>query len=321
MTGPQRPTRPGRRGESPASADPPTSPLPTGRELEDSTEKFRAVPNIQRAPSPADAQPTQKIPPVQAAGVDDPPTDEHPLPPRRRSTQSTVLIAVIVVAVLVGALAGAELFARLRADSLLVQVAECVVEDGASVSLGATPPFLWQYVTDHYSGISVVTDGNRVQGADGITADVTLSDVRLDETADSKGTIGSLGATLSWASTGIKETVAANLPIVGDLITAVRTDRAAGTVIMEAGGDNRVTAKPVVAEGDLNLEVLDATGPLPKDGVQTALDELTKKLNDNYPLGIRAVSVGVTDSGVVGKFSSRNASIPKDDAIPCFDRL
>src|SRR6185436_12530120 len=63
------------------------------------------------------------------------------------------------------------------------------------------------------------------------------------------------------------------------------------------------------------------TGPLPKDAVQSALNDLTKKLNDNYPLGIHADSVEVTDSGVVGKFSSQNASIPKADANPCFARL
>ena len=55
--------------------------------------------------------------------------------------------------------------------------------------------------------------------------------------------------------------------------------------------------------------------------MQSALNDLTKKLNDNYPLGIHADSVEVTDTGVVGKFSSQNASIPKEDANPCFARL
>ncbi len=91
-------------------------------------------------------------------------------------------------------------------------------------------------------------------------------------------------------------------------------------MILDAG-DNNVTAKPVVTDGDLNLEVLEATGPLPKDAVQTALDGLTKKLNDNYPLGIHADSVEVTDTGVVGKFSSQNASIPNEDTNPCFAGL
>ena len=65
---------------------------------------------------------------------------------------------------------------------------------------------------------------------------------------------------------------------------------------MVDAGDISVTAKPVVTDGDLNLEVLDVAGPLPKDAVQTALNDLTKKLNDNYPLGIHADSVEVTDT-------------------------
>ncbi|ORB16258.1 hypothetical protein BST36_26060 [Mycolicibacterium moriokaense] len=239
---------------------------------------------------------------------------------RRRNRQTIILIAVIAVALVAGGLAGAELYARHRADTILVEVAECVVEDGASVSFGVNPPFLWQYLTGDYTDISVTTDGNRVQSANGMTAEVTLEDVRLHDSRDSKGTIGSLAATLSWKSEGIKDTVAENLPGVGNLITGVRTDRVAGTVILDAG-DNNVTAKPVVTDGDLNLEVLEVTGPLPKQTVQDALNGLTKKLNDNYPLGIHADSVEVTDTGVVGKFSSRNASIPNEDANPCFARL
>ncbi len=240
--------------------------------------------------------------------------------PRRHNRQSIVLIAVIVLALFAGGLAGAELYARHRADTVLVEVAECVVEDGATVSFGVSPPFLWQYLTGDYTNISVATDGNRVQSADGMTAEVTLADVRLHDSGDSKGTIGSLNATLNWKSAGIKDTVAENLPGVGNLVTGVRTNRAAGTVILDAG-ENNVTAKPVVIDGDLNLQVLEVTGPLPKDAVQTALDGLTKKLNDNYPLGIHADSVKVTDSGVVGKFSSQNASIPNEDTNPCFARL
>jgi hypothetical protein len=236
------------------------------------------------------------------------------------SRTSIILIVVIVIALLVGGLAGGELYARYRADSILTEVAECVVKDGASISFGVNPPFLWQHITGHYTNISVKTDGNRVQSADGMTADVTLKDVRLQESANGNGTIGSLTATLSWKSAGIKDTVAANLPGVGNLVTGVSTEPSAGTVILDASGSS-VTAKPVVTNGDLNLEVVDVNGILPKDVVQTALNGLTKKLNDNYPLGIHADSVKVTETGVVGTFSSQNATIPKAEANPCFARL
>jgi LmeA-like phospholipid-binding len=221
---------------------------------------------------------------------------------------------------LAGGLAGVELYARHRADSILVEIAECVVQDGVSISFGVNPPFLWQHMTGHYTNISVSTAGDNVQEAKGMTADVTLKDIRLQDSGDSKGTIGSLNATLAWKSAGIKDTLAANLPDMGNLITGVSTDSAAGTIVVDAG-DNSVTARPVVTDGDLNLQVLGVTGPLPKDAVQTALNDLTKKLNDNYPLGIHADSVEVSGTGVVGKFSSQNASIPKEDANPCFARL
>jgi LmeA-like phospholipid-binding len=280
------------------------------------TEKFR------QPPSPADSRPTEEFSQPQ------PPAGRPPPPPlvapdrrqpearkRRglRNPLSLFLIAVIVLALVAGGLAGAELYARYRADSILVAVAECVVEDGATISFGVNPPFLWQHITGNYTNISVATAGNQVQEAKGMTADVTLKDVKLQDSADSKGTIGSLNATLSWKSAGIKDTVVANVPVVGNLVTGVSTDPAAGTVVLEAAVGS-VTTKP-------GLQVVDVNGPLPKDIVQTALDNLTKKLNDNYPLGIHADSVEVTDTGVVGKFSSQNASIPKEDANPCFARL
>ncbi|MGX9787403.1 LmeA family phospholipid-binding protein [Mycobacterium sp. MMS18-G62] len=328
---PQRPGQPEWRGRGVPPPDQATRRLPRPGRPEPPTEQIRGryrpgdpgpTEKFRKPPSPADSAPTEQIrrPPP-------PPSPSPPQSPAKkqrgsslRTPQSIILIAVIIVALLAGGLAGAELYARHRADSILVAVAECVVKDGATISFGVNPPFLWQHITGHYTNISVATAGNQVQEAKGMTADVTLGDVRLQDTANSKGTIGSLNATLTWKSEGIKDTVVANLPVVGSLVTGVSTDAAAGTIVLEAGS-NSVTAKPVVTDGDLNLEVVDVNGPLPKDGVQSALNDLTKKLNDNYPLGIHADSVQVTGTGVVGKFSSQNASIPKEDANPCFARL
>ncbi|AIU07317.1 DUF2993 domain-containing protein [Mycolicibacterium smegmatis] len=347
-TPPQRPDRPGgrpgpqpgRRPVPPSRGFPPPDPAtrrlprpprPTGPAGPDGpTEQLRAprpeppTEQMRARRPPLDAAATEKItrprPPVAQGG----PLGASPPAVKRawlRTWQAAVLIAVIVVALVVGGLAGAELYARHRAGTLLVAVAECVVEDNATVSFGVNPPFLWQHITGHYTNISVQTAGRQVQAAEGMTADVTLKDIRLQGTADSKGTIGSLTATLSWTSEGIKDTVAANLPGVGSLVTGVSTDAAAGTLTLEAAGDNRVTARPVVTDGDLTLEVLDVTGPFSKETVQDALNGLTTKLNENYPLGIHADSVAVTDTGLVGRFSSQDASIPNDEADPCFARL
>ena len=336
-TPPQRPGQPGRRGGGahppdpatrrlprPARPDPPTEQIRAERPDAAPTEQFRRPLRSARPPArppaggPPRLQPPPQPPPPASGGR---PTDDGQGRAAGFFTRQTILlIAVIAVALVAGGLAGGELYARHRADGILVGIAECVVEDGATISYGVNPPFLWQHLTGHYTNISVHTAGDRVQSADGMTADVTLEDVRLQDSAAAKGTIGSLDATLTWRSEGIKDTVAANLPGVGALVTGVSTDPGEGTIILQAGS-NSVTAKPVVTEGDLNLQVLDVSGPFPKDTVQTAFDDLTRKLNDNYPLGIEADSVEVTESGVVGRFSSRNASIPREDANPCFARL
>lgn len=287
-----------------------------------------ATRRIPRPPGPEG--PTQRIPrpdpPTERMRAPEPATEKFartspPPPAKKRNKQTIILVAVIVVALLVGSLAGAELYARYKAAGVLSNITDCLVQDGADVSFSVSPPFLWQYLSGDYTNISVATAGHQVQEAKGMTADVTLSDIKLKDAPDSKGTIGALDATLSWTSAGIKDTVAENLPVVGSLVTAVRTDAGAGTLILEAAGGTTVTAQPVVADGKLTLNVTDVTGPFAKDTVQSALNELTTKLNDNYPLGIKADSVQVTSTGVVGTFSSRDATIPSGQSNACFADL
>ncbi|NKZ11224.1 DUF2993 domain-containing protein [Mycolicibacterium septicum DSM 44393] len=342
-TPPQRPGEPGRQGRGPVPPpDPATRRLPRPGRPEAPTEQIRAryqpreaATEKFRPPEAATEKIAQNRPPAAPRPGGPPPPPLPPVEPNRppppepaklssrwRSPLAIVLAAVIVVALVVIGLTGAELYARHKAGSVLVAVTECVVEDSATVSFGVKPPFLWQHITGHYTNISVETGGKQVQAAKGMTADVALSDIRLQGTEDSKGTIGSLSATLSWTSAGIKDTVAENLPGVGSLVTDVSTDPSAGTITIEAVGDTKVTAKPLVNDGHLNLEITDVSGPFEKGTVQAALDGLMTKLNDAYPLGIHADSVSVTDTGVVGKFSSQNASIPNDESDDaCFSQL
>lgn len=57
---------------------------------------------------------------------------------------------------------------------------------------------------------------------------------------------------------------------------------------------------------------------LPRETVQPALDAFLGQLTKNYPMGIKADSVKVTDSGVESQFSTTNADIPKGQQDPCF---
>jgi len=67
---------------------------------------------------------------------------------------------------------------------------------------------------------------------------------------------------------------------------------------------------------------LEALGhDLDTDTVQRRLDELTAKVTGDLPLGIHLDSVEVTDTGVVVKFSTRDAALSGQSSSQCFDSL
>jgi len=232
---------------------------------------------------------------------------------------SILLITVIVVAVIAAGLLAAELYARHRADSVVAAATECVVQDKATVSFGPTP-FLLQHITGHYTNISIQTAGNQIRAAKGMKADVDIDDVRLQGNANSKGTIGSLNATVSWTSDGIKQTIQNAIPVVGGFVTGVKTNPGDGTIELQ-GGLGSITAKPQIVNNAVSLQVINLTGlgfSLPSESVQPALDAFASELADNFPLGIHADSVQVTSDGVVGHFSTQNAAIPQGSQNACF---
>ena len=101
------------------------------------------------------------------------------------------------------------------------------------------------------------------------------------------------------------------------------TNPSDGTIELQ-GALGTITAKPAVADNGISLQVTELTGlgfTLPRETVQPALDAFTSQLTKNYPLGIHADSVQVTDSGVVSQFSTQNASMPKGNEDPCFAGL
>jgi hypothetical protein len=240
-----------------------------------------------------------------------------------RDPLSIVLVVVIVLALTAAGLLAGELYARSRADDVVARAAQCVVQDSASVSFGALPPFLWQHVTGHYTNIHFETAGNQIRQAKGMKVAVAINDVRLEDSGNSSGTIGSLVANITWSSQGIKDTIQNAIPLVGAFLTGVSTNPSAGTIELQ-GALGSITAKPAIADNGISLQVTELTGlgfTLPRETVQPALDAFTDQLTKNYPLGIKADSVQVTDSGVVSQFSTQNASIPKGQQDPCFAGL
>jgi hypothetical protein len=240
-----------------------------------------------------------------------------------RDPLSIVLVVVIVVALVAAILLGGELYARHRADQVVARAAQCVVQDSATVSFGALPPFLMQHISGHYTNIHFETAGNQIRQAKGMRVNVVIKDVRLEDTATSTGSIGSLVANVTWSSQGIKDTIQNAVPLIGSFVTGVTTNPSAGTIELQ-GALGSIVAKPSVVDNGISLQVTELTGlgfTLPRETVQPALDAFTTQFTKNYPLGIHADTVQVTDSGVISQFSTQNATMPKAQQDPCFAGL
>jgi hypothetical protein len=281
-------------------------------------------------------------PPQQSGPAFPPPSPQNPQSPQHPSAPpqegsslpakfkkffsdplSVVLVVVIVVALVFAGLLGGELYARNRADTVVAGVVECVVQDNATASFGVLPPFLMQHMSGHYTNIRIETAGNQVRDAKGMKVNLDINDVRLQDTPTSSGTVGSLVANIDWSADGIKQTIQGAIPLIGSFVTGVTTNASDGTIELE-GALGSITAKPQVVDGGIALSVQKVTGlgfTLPREAVQPALDAFTAQLTQNYPLNIKADSVSVTDTGVQSRFSTQNASMPKQNDDPCFGTL
>jgi hypothetical protein len=235
---------------------------------------------------------------------------------------SLILIIVIALALAVAGVIGGEAYARNRGDSVVAQAVQCVVQDKVDVSFGARP-FLWQVATGHYDNISVSTAGNQIRFAKGMKAQISIDDVKLNKTANSSGTIGALNATVTWSADGIKQTIANTVPVLGGLVSDVSTDPSSGTIQLQAPL-TKIVAKPTVVDGGVSLKVLQLSGlgvMLPHESIQPALDVFAAQLTKDYPMNIHVDSVQVTDTGVIAKFSTQNATIPLGTQDACFSGL
>lgn len=244
-------------------------------------------------------------------------------PQKGRDYKSLVLIAVIVVAVFLAAVLGIELYARKRTSSEVNAATSCLIQDGATASFGPMPLVL-QYLGDHVDKLTIKTAGNQIAQAKKMTVAITVSDVSLKKTADSMGTIGRLDVEVTWPTTGITESARALVPgSLGSMVDNVTTSESTGEVTLKAlGGLASITTKPVIENGMVTLqsENVSAFIGLPREIVQPALDTFSKGLVGEYPMGLKAQEVKVTNDGISVKLSSTDQPM-KPSTEPCLQNL
>ncbi|WP_310779532.1 LmeA family phospholipid-binding protein [Mycobacterium sp. Z3061] len=242
----------------------------------------------------------------------------------RRDPLAILLVLIIVFSLLIAGLIGAELYVRHEANNKLAAATACVVKDQATASFGVTPLVLWQVATDHYTNIRIETAGNQIRDAKGMKLQLNIQDINLENKGDSKGTIGALDATITWTTQGIKESVQNAIPILGEFVTSSVVTHPKDNTVELKGMLNDIVAKPVVSGGGIQLQIVSFNTlgfSLPKESVQSTLNDYTSSLTKDYPLGVRAESVEVTDNGVIARFAARNATIPAGNTDPCLADL
>ncbi|SHX22967.1 putative conserved membrane protein [Mycobacteroides abscessus subsp. abscessus] len=90
-----------------------------------------------------------------------------------------------------------------------------------------------------------------------------------------------------------------------------------------AGGLAQITTKPVIKDGMVTLqsENVSAFIGLPREIIQPALDTFSKGLvGGQYPMGLKAQEVKVTNDGITVKLSSTNQPM-KPTNEPCLQNL
>ncbi|MGO4444239.1 DUF2993 domain-containing protein [Mycobacterium sp. 2YAF39] len=302
-----------------------------------STQTFHTV--------PTQAYRIPVAPPVQPpAAPAKPPTKRK----RGRGALAILLILVIVLAIAAAGLVGAEFYARAFAVDKIKSATACFIEaseDSVDVTFETSPPVLMQYLNDKYTGFTIATNGSRIRSVEGITGDITVSDLDLNGGANGQGTVGAISANVDWTSEGMRESANNALKEAIDeyldnsflsflsdwistdeVVTNIQTDPSTGIVTLEGMFDSTIAVKPEkTTDGGIRLEIqpdsfsLGGGLDLPQEDLQEKLDEMTSELTNNE-YHLRVDSLEVTAAGVVAKFSATNVDIPASDGTSsCLD--
>ncbi|MGL4305535.1 MAG: LmeA family phospholipid-binding protein [Mycobacteriaceae bacterium] len=268
-------------------------------------------------PLPADSNAaTNKIgsEPAQAYSMQPPTETLHfePAPTLQNSRKRTIVLsAIIASAVLVAAVIGGELYARNKFASELQASLQCDLKTDADISLSAKPALL-QWIDGKVPSLSIHTNGDRLGDAMGMQVDATLTNIVLNDTATSVGTIGQMDAEVNWTTEGITQTLQQSA--LGSLVTSVAlNERSQQIVVQVIGGIASITMQPKITGNVISMEASNAEllgFGLPTSLVQDLIDLLTTNLQ-TYPLGLVPHSVSITDNGIAVSLSSTNADITK----------
>ena len=224
------------------------------------------------------------------------PTSSRP-PTSKRSR--LVLISLLVVGALVVALGAGELYARHTVKNCMAGQFESELGTQVDVGLSAKPVLL-QMIDKNAPYVTIDSDDSSFGPAKDMKVHAKADDVKIDQTDQSSGSIGSSSADIDWSDQGILSTVQEQS--FGGLVSGVTSSAADGTLSFDVGpaGLAKLTVRPQVQGNTVNLETVGAQIlglGLPTDLV----DGIVKTIGDSlqtYPLGMAPKSLSISDTGL-----------------------
>ncbi|MFB8771306.1 LmeA family phospholipid-binding protein [Streptomyces broussonetiae] len=179
------------------------------------------------------------------------------------------------------------------------------IEDAVGRRLGADTdvdidggPALLALFDRHLDAVTVTSDDATLGRIEGARVRAELYDLRL---SGGSGTVGRTRAEVELPPAALKDLAgggeAARLEVTG-----VRADPATDTVVLVlSGGLGEATLRPRVEEGRVALHV-DAVRVFGRDAPPALVDRFERNLagrdGPDYPLGLKATALDVTDTGL-----------------------
>ncbi len=245
-----------------------------------------------------------------SAPVNAPQTPAAPKPTRRKA----LVISLLVVAALVVASIGGELFVRQRATNCMESQLQSQL--GSPVDVGLSwKPVLLQMTSKKIPYVTIDSTGSSFGPAQGMQVHARANDIAVTDSPDSSGTIGSSTADATWKTAGILATVQSQT--MGNLVSSVTPDPAAGTLKFAVGpaGLADLTVRPTAQDGQIKVETVGAEIlglGLPTALVDGIVQTLTESLQQ-YPLGMAPTTLTVTDDALEVHLEGGQYVMPPQD--------
>ncbi|MFJ3310001.1 DUF2993 domain-containing protein [Streptomyces sp. NPDC086549] len=229
---------------------------------------------------------------------------------RRRLARRTSVVLLALLLTGTAAEAGARSLLHHR---LATAVGRALGKDSQVHADGG--PALLLLFERHLDSVTIRSDHADLGRFSDVSVRARLDDVRL--TGDHSGTVAHTHADVAVPASsvqGLAATAEGRFPV-----TDVRLDAGAGTVtlLLGQGGLGRATLRPELREGRVKLEVEDVEvlgAPAPAAVVDRLRNRLSARTGAAYPLGLRATSLDVTDTGVDVTLDGGPARLPETGA-------